>query len=39
MKPWSLGVITPAYVQMMAAYNRAMNQRVYEAAAQLTDEQ
>lgn len=32
-------MITPAYVQMMAAYNRAMNQRIYEASAQLTDDQ
>ena len=32
-------MITPAYVRMMAAYNRAMNQQVYEASARLTDEQ
>jgi uncharacterized damage-inducible protein DinB len=32
-------MITPRYVQMMAAYNRAMNVRVYGVAALLSDEQ
>ncbi|MGH7067414.1 MAG: DinB family protein [Acetobacteraceae bacterium] len=30
-------MITPAYVRTMAAYNRAMNERLYGAAARLTD--
>lgn len=30
-------MITPAYVRTMAAYNTAMNQRTYEAAARLDD--
>jgi uncharacterized damage-inducible protein DinB len=31
-------VITPAYARTLAAYNSAMNRRVYEAAARLSDE-
>jgi uncharacterized damage-inducible protein DinB len=30
-------VITPAYVQTMAAYNAEMNRRIYAAAGKLTD--
>lgn len=30
-------MITPAYVRTMAAYNREMNERLYAAAARLTD--
>lgn len=30
-------MITPAYVRTMAAYNRTMNERLYGAAARLTD--
>lgn len=32
-------MITPDYVQLMAAYNAEMNRRLYAAAANLTDEQ
>lgn len=32
-------MITPGYVRMMAAYNAEMNRRLYDAAANLTDEQ
>jgi uncharacterized damage-inducible protein DinB len=31
-------MITPDYVRMMAAYNAEMNRRLYEAAANLTDD-
>ncbi|HEX5688829.1 MAG TPA: DinB family protein, partial [Roseiflexaceae bacterium] len=30
-------MLSPAHVRTMAAYNRAMNERVYEACAKLTD--
>lgn len=30
-------MITPAYVQTMAAYNAKMNRRIYAAAARLSD--
>jgi uncharacterized damage-inducible protein DinB len=30
-------MITPAYVQTMAAYNAEMNRRVYAAAGKMTD--
>lgn len=32
-------MITPRYVQMMSRYNQAMNEKLYDACALLTDEQ